>query len=157
MSWRGVFTAAIVTGAVTSIGAVACVTSANRCVDGYVYVEEYKACAPVAGASTDAAPAASDAASNSTSDAAAEGLGVACGADPDCAGKRASYCLKSPLAPTDPGVCSVPQCSAIDCGSEHACCDCGGAQVPELQAWPRGVCVPRSDSSTVQSFGCVCQ
>lgn len=143
-------------------GGAACVTSENRCVEGFEFVSTYKACVPVADASaTDASSvdgAAADGGDGGDGGAAisASGLGDSCGGDPDCAGKKASYCLKDPLAPSDPGICSVPQCTATDCGEQHRCCDCGSAAVPELQAWPRGVCLPSDQVSTVQSFGCVC-
>jgi hypothetical protein len=141
-----------------SVAFTACVTSENRCPAGYEYVPAYNACAEKsdagADAASDAAPPATDAASQSDADTG--GLGTSCTRDPDCAGKKASYCLKSPLSPDDPGVCSIPQCTATDCGDGYSCCDCSSAAVPELKAWPRGICIPRSDVSSVQAFGCVC-
>lgn len=165
MNWRGVSCAVALTGAFTSVGALtigaaACITSTNRCLPGYHYVAQYKACFPDEDASADASS--TDGSARLEGDAAAngdgaEGLGDSCTGDPDCAGKKASYCLKSPTAPTQPGVCSVPQCALGDCGSTFECCDCSHAARPELQAWPNGVCVPKANSSTVESFGCVCQ
>ena len=149
-------------GAVLFIGLVACVTDSNRCVPGLVYAPALKACVADNDGSVDAstdATVASDgeATSEGGADAASSGLGTACGGDPECAGHRASYCLKNPSAPSDPGICTIPQCSAADCGADYACCDCGNASVDALKSLPRGVCFPRAQVSAVQPIGCVCQ
>lgn len=146
-----------------AVASAACISEKDRCLPGFVYASQYHACLAEVDASADAS---SDAASEAASpaDAGADaadaggtpGLGAACQSSSDCTGK-ASYCLKSPLAPSDPGVCSVPQCTPADCGSDYACCDCGNSSIPDLKSWPRGVCVPHSDTSTVQPLGCTCQ
>jgi hypothetical protein len=158
MKEYGARDAVVVALSFASVAVAACVTSENRCPAGYDYVPAYNACAAEArdasaDATSDASTPVSDAAQ---SDGGASGLGTACGGDPDCAGKKASYCLKDPLSPDDPGVCSVPQCSPSDCGDSYDCCDCGSAAVPQLQSWPRGICVPRESVESAKSFGCVC-
>jgi hypothetical protein len=140
---------------------VACVTDANRCVAGLRYAPEYDACLPASSPAADggAAPAVTDAAPDAASPdgaAAASALGAACSASSDCAG-RASYCLKDPTAaPTDPGICSIPQCTASDCTDGYACCDCSGAALASLLAWPAGVCAPSANGSTLTALGCTC-
>jgi hypothetical protein len=137
-----------------------CVTDTNRCLPGYVYAPQYDACMMPG----DAAPAplqTADAAAPDGSDDAGSaddsGLGASCADDSSCTGK-ASYCLKDPTAaPTDPGVCSIPQCTAADCTSAYSCCDCSGGLIAALQAWPVGVCAPASNKTTLVSFGCNCQ
>jgi hypothetical protein len=138
---------------------VACLSDKDRCLPGYVYLASYGACQEVADAaadaeaSVDAAPA-SDGGGEAGGDG-GTGLGDPCQDNASCTSK-ASYCLKNPQPPSDPGMCSIPQCTAADCGSTYACCDCGNAGLPDLKSWPRGVCVPRSNTSTLQSFGCTC-
>jgi len=154
-----------------------CVTSANRCLSGYRYAPQYDACLQdtdgggedaaidaAIDAATDAAIDASDArveaATTPSSDAsdASAGLGRACQSSADCTGGRATYCLKDPTqSPTDPGICSIPQCTASECTSAYGCCDCSAALITGLKAWPDGVCVPAADVTTVEQFGCKCQ
>ncbi|MGH7440119.1 MAG: hypothetical protein ACRENE_30885 [Polyangiaceae bacterium] len=139
----------------------ACVTDSNRCPPGYVYTATYDACLQQAtrgdgGASTEAG-AASEAGGGDASSAGDGGLGASCNASSDCP-SSASYCLKDPTAaPTDPGVCTIPGCTAAACGSDYSCCDCTAGLVSALMAWPRNVCAPASNKSTLVQFGCTCQ
>jgi hypothetical protein len=151
--------------AMVTLGAplAACVTESNRCLPGYVYAPQYDACLQAADGGGDAAvvPDAGAMASAeggaTTSAEGGAGLGASCGGNADCSGK-ASYCLKDPTAaPTDPGICSVPMCTASDCGSSYACCDCSAAPNADLMAWPAPVCVPADNKTTLVAFGCKCQ
>jgi hypothetical protein len=147
--------------AMVALGApvTACVTESNRCLPGYVYAPQYDACLQIADAGADAAIA-TDAGSPAPDGALADGsagLGASCTASSDCSGK-ASYCLKDPTAaPTDPGICSIPMCTAADCGGSYACCDCSAAPNADLMAWPAPVCVPADNETTLVAFGCKCQ
>jgi hypothetical protein len=146
-----------------------CVTSSNRCPSGYEYSSQYDTCF-AADAGSDAGAASKDAAPPSTSDAGAlsddggdggvsaqsTGLGNSCNADSDCTG-TASYCLKSPLAPSSPGYCTITHCTPATCTSAYGCCDCTASSVSQLQAYPPGFCAPTSDESELTSFGCTCQ
>lgn len=161
MKTRGVMHALAALSFAAALGGAACVTSDNRCLPGFHFVGTYNACMEDPDAADDAA---SDASSGDASpsgddggDASASGLGASCDGDGDCAGKKASYCLKDPTAPNDPGVCSVPQCTASDCGSDYSCCDCSAAVIDVLKTWPHGVCIPRENVTGAQSYGCVCQ
>ena len=75
-------------------------------------------------------------------------FGTTCTADEDCTGE-VDFCLISPFAPNDPGVCTLENCSAEDCPDTFRCCDCSslGLQV---------ACVPEEDAGMVQAFGCSC-
>jgi hypothetical protein len=147
-------------------GQAACVTSANLCLPGYVYSSQYDACLLVGGdaddgdAAPDAAPVddgMSYAAASDAANAGDGGLGSACNTSSDCPG-QASYCLKDPTAAaTAPGICSIPNCTAADCTSAYSCCDCTGAALSSLTAWPKNVCAPSGDQSTLVAFGCSCQ
>ena len=160
-------------GALTAlvVPLVACVTDTNRCPPGLTYDPQYDACleppgsgdAQVEAASTtDAAPAPPDGGDASpdaaaSGDAGDTGLGNSCNADSDCTG-QASFCLKDPTAaPTDPGICSIPGCSAAECTSAYSCCDCTAGLLSALMAWPKNVCAPASNKSTLVQFGCTCQ
>lgn len=140
----------------------ACVTDANKCVPGYVYDPAYDAClqqvAPSdGGASSGDAGAASEGGGGDAASSGEGGLGASCNADSDCP-SPATFCLKDPTAaPTDPGICTIPGCTAAACGSAYSCCDCTAAVVSALMAWPRNVCAPQSNKSTLQQFGCTCQ
>ena len=155
-------TAAIL--AMVALGAplTACVTDSNRCYPGFVYAPQYDACLQIAGGASDAG-APPDARASASDGAAAEGgdggagLGNSCNGNSDCSG-QASYCLKDPTAaPTDPGICTIPMCTAAECGSSYSCCDCSAAANPDLMAWPAPVCVPSDNKTTLVAFGCKCQ
>lgn len=139
----------------------ACVTDSNRCLPGFVYAPQYDACLQLVDAGPDGAVAPDGgAAAPDGAPAAGEGgagLGNACNGSGDCAG-QASYCLKDPTAaPTDPGICSIPMCTAAECGSAYSCCDCSAAPNADLMAWPAPVCVPSDNETTLVAFGCKCQ
>ena len=140
----------------------ACVTDANKCVPGYVYDPAYDAClaqsAPDDGGATSGdAGAPSEGGGGDAAPSDAGGLGASCNSDSDCP-SPATFCLKDPTAaPTDPGICSIPGCTASACGSAYACCDCTAALVSALTAWPKNVCAPASNKSTLVQFGCTCQ
>jgi hypothetical protein len=155
--------------AMVALGAplAACVTDSNRCLPGFVYAPQYDACVPIAdagpvGVAPDAGGTAPDGGASSGDGAPSSGdggvgLGNSCDGNGDCAG-RASYCLKDPTAaPTDPGICSIPMCTAAECGSAYACCDCSAAPNADLMAWPAPVCVPGDNETTLVAFGCKCQ
>ena len=141
-----------------------CVTDANRCLPGFTYSAGYDAClanaGPSDGGSESSTEAASPADGSSAGDAGAggdSGLGIACMASSNCAG-AANYCLKDPTAPsTSPGFCSIPGCTAAECGSAYACCDCTAAVIAALSAWPKNLCAPAANKSTLVQFGCTCQ
>lgn len=141
----------------------ACVTDANKCPPGYVYASAYDACLVQAvpsdgGASPGDAGVASEGGGSSDAAPSAEGgLGASCNADSDCP-SPATFCLKDPTAaPTDPGICTIPGCTAAACGSAYSCCDCTAALISALMAWPKNVCAPQSNKSTLVQFGCTCQ
>jgi|HubBroStandDraft_2_1064218.scaffolds.fasta_scaffold06316_2 hypothetical protein len=147
---------------------VACVTNSNLCLPGYVYSSQYDACLQVGGdaddggddasameAATDAAVAADGGAADSS--AGDGGLGSSCNSSSDCPA-QASYCLKSPTAAASaPGICTIPGCTAAECGSGYSCCDCTSSSLAPLAAWPKNVCAPSSDDSDLVAFGCTCQ
>jgi|HubBroStandDraft_6_1064221.scaffolds.fasta_scaffold351949_2 hypothetical protein len=149
----------------------ACVTDSNRCYPGFVYAPQYDACLELGdggsdggstldagggGSTLDAGAAVSDGATAEGGEGGA-GLGNSCNGNGDCAG-QASYCLKDPTAaPTDPGICTIPMCTAADCGSSYSCCDCSAAGNADLMAWPAPVCVPGDNKTTLVAFGCKCQ
>jgi hypothetical protein len=146
----------------------ACVTNSNLCLPGYVYSSQYDACLLVGGdaddggddaapeATTDAVGAA-DAGASDASAAGDSGLGSSCNSSTDCTG-QASYCLKDPTAAASaPGICSIPGCTAAECTSAYSCCDCTGSSFSPLAAWPKNVCAPASNQSSLVAFGCTCQ
>ena len=137
------------TGALLALAAchVACVTNSNLCLPGYVYSSQYDACLAIGGdAEADAGSAAGDA-----------GLGSSCNTSSDCSG-QASYCLKDPTAsPSAPGICTIPGCTAAECTSAYSCCDCTQASLSSLTAWPKNVCTPSSNETTLVALGCTCQ
>jgi hypothetical protein len=136
-----------------------CVTDSNRCLPGYVYAPQYDACMQLGDGGAALAPDGAMSAEASEDAPAPDdsGLGAACADDTACSG-RASYCLKDPTAaPTDPGICSIPSCTAADCTTGYSCCDCTAALISGLQAWPANVCAPASNETTLVAFGCKCQ
>jgi hypothetical protein len=153
-------------GALVALAAplVACVTDANRCLPGFTYAPSYDACledaVPGDGgseASPEAATLASDAGAVDSPSSGDSGLGNSCNSNADCGG-AASFCLKDPTAsPTDPGICSIPGCTSSACGSAYSCCDCTAALISALTAWPKNVCAPAGNESTLVQFGCTCQ
>jgi hypothetical protein len=136
---------------------VACVTDSNRCVPGYVYAPQYDGCLAIGDDAGDAAaPDGAGPTDGGGGGGGDGGLGDSCHADSDCTG-QASYCLKDPTAaPTDPGICSIPGCTAAECGSAYSCCDCTGAVLSSLAAWPKNVCAPIADKSQLTPLGCNC-
>lgn len=145
---------------------VACVTNSNLCLPGYVYSSQYDACLQVGGDADDgsdaatteaAAAAAADGSAPDSGSAADGGLGSSCNSSSDCPG-QASYCLKDPTAAASAaGVCTIPGCTAAECGSGYSCCDCTGSSLAPLAAWPKNVCTPASNQSELVAFGCTCQ
>jgi hypothetical protein len=158
----------------SALALAACVTDSNRCLPGFEYAPQYDACLALDGGADGsvASEAASPAAEAGPSDAnkadadkdkmdkadagdAGTGLGDTCNASSDCTG-TANYCLKSPTAPTGPGNCSITPCTAADCTSAYACCDCSAASLPALQSYPPGVCIPSADETQLTALGCKC-
>jgi len=153
--------------ALATLVQVGCVTSSNRCVPGYTYDPKWDACLAPPDGGDDAGAAPDAGAAESDQDAApveggeagpvtASDLGASCNASSDCSG-AANYCVKSPTAPTSPGYCSPTGCTAAECTSSYACCDCTSSAVAALKAFPAGVCVGTSEKATVLAFGCTCQ
>jgi hypothetical protein len=153
--------------AIASPSLAACVTESNRCTPGFKYAPQYDACLQE-GVDADGGIASDGADTVNANDALADaapvtdagggdsGLGNACNASSDCTG-RASFCLKDPTAdPTDPGICSIPGCTAADCTSGYSCCDCTAAVLASLTAWPAAVCAPSANTSTLTAVGCKC-
>jgi hypothetical protein len=157
------------TGALLALAAchVACVTNSNLCLPGYVYSSQYDACLAIGGdaeadagaddAATEAATATDGGMSDAGSAAGDAGLGSSCNTSSDCSG-QASYCLKDPTAsPSAPGICTIPGCTAAECTSAYSCCDCTQASLSSLTAWPKNVCTPSSNETTLVALGCTCQ
>jgi hypothetical protein len=150
----------------TALTLAACVNNSNLCPTGFVYDSQYDACLVVdagsGGGDAGADPATTTITpeAGSTADAAADdassGLGATCNASSDCTG-AATYCLKSPTAPTDPGICTFTSCTQAECTSAYSCCDCTAASLPPLQALPKGICAPSADEAQLTAFGCSCQ
>jgi hypothetical protein len=142
----------------------ACVTESNRCTAGFTYAPQYDAClqdavAADGGGGNDGAgnqDVATGADAAAADGAPESGLGNACAASADCGG-RASFCLKDPTAdPADPGICSIPGCTAADCAGAYSCCDCTSAVLASLTTWPAGVCAPSASASSLTGLGCTC-
>ncbi len=88
-----------------------------------------------------------------------EGLGDVCWTDTDCAAFAATgydFCLLDPTDPTVEGMCTLPDCTASDCGGEFQCCDCGDFTLPSMgwtEPWAAPCCV---DPGTAGLLGAVC-
>jgi hypothetical protein len=136
-----------------------CITDENRCPDGLLWVPEYSGCVEPAeagdGEASTQVEAGGDSLAESSSEAAQDsGLGTSCSGDPVCAGKKASYCLKDPQNPSADGVCSIPNCTAADCGDTYTCCDCHGST---LLNWPGPMCAPIDRKSQLTGvLNCTC-
>jgi len=87
-------------------------------------------------------------------DAAVEdnGLGTPCADDTDCADLEAAACALNPMAPDDPGYCTIEDCVAEDCTGDYQCCDCSASSMVD------GVfCASAEDASMVGAYGCTCE
>ena len=126
----------------------------DRCSGGLVWDEKVKLCHP--GTETDGDTASetdsTDSGENDTSLDAGDGtavtFGTPCTDDVSCTGE-VDLCLKNPLAPNDPGICTLENCTADDCPDTFLCCDCGslGAEI---------ACMPEAEAGTAEMFGCSC-
>lgn len=96
------------------------------------------------------APPATDAAtSDETDDAGTSStFGTLCNGDEECSGE-VDFCLFNPMAPNDPGMCTLENCKAEDCPDAFECCDCTSLKLPTA-------CVRETDASTLIMFGCTC-
>jgi hypothetical protein len=85
------------------------------------------------------------------------GLGTLCMASNDCASAAdgAVVCLLDPTHPSNPGVCTIPNCSKGQCGPSFTCCNC--AQTPAAQVLTTPMCVASSEAATLEGVGCLCQ
>jgi hypothetical protein len=84
------------------------------------------------------------------------GLGASCGAQADCAGKQASYCVISPVPGQFDSFCSIPSCTASTCtGQYDACCDCSTSSIPQLSSW-KNLCFSADIGAALRPYGCTC-
>jgi hypothetical protein len=85
----------------------------------------------------------------------ASGLGGSCASSTSCAGQPADYCLVSPTG-SFPSFCTLTHCTAAECGSSYTCCDCTASALPQLTAFPPGICVLPMTAAALPSYGCTC-
>jgi hypothetical protein len=132
------------------------ITDADRCSEGRVWSKQYQGCLdPPTDSST--GDAGDDAGTVGQPDSGTTELGATCSSDNDCKGATATTCLLDPTAPTSPGMCTIPNCTAADCGgTDFHCCDC--TQSPVLSSlWTAPVCVPVANVATLSSIACTCE
>lgn len=100
-----------------------------------------------------------DADSDADTDGPPTGLGETCQDDEDCVGFDAANCVKNPLAPAEPGYCTVVDCEADDCPDPYACCDCRDSTSPLLPAdYKRKACLGTKEANLAKSIGkCPCE
>ena len=153
----------IIVTAIVAITAGCTVDDDERCVDGYVWNDVEKACLlPIdtsaaddtvsetvqgedTGTSTD---------SSTGSDSEPEiGLGETCVDDNSCSGYQANYCLLDPSAPSNPGICTILNCTAGGCGGQFTCCDCAKSPFVTL---PGPICAPNSNVADLSQALCEC-
>lgn len=94
-------------------------------------------------------------AGESGAESGASGLGEPCTTSTDCSGLAADYCLVSPNAGFE-SFCTFTHCTASECGSDHACCDCSKSSVSLVSAFPPGVCVLPMTAAALPALGCTC-
>ena len=132
---------------------IACsIEDEDRCADGYSWDEEFRICKE-----DSALPPATGGSKNEggAGGAGSAELGTACESEEDCAASEdATFCLKSPLAPSDPGICTIPDCTADACDGDYLCCDC--STVTQL-AWPGPLCVLNDRLDQLEGAGCSCE
>lgn len=137
--------------------ATACgIDESERCPEGYVWHSQYQGCLgpEPAGGAAGIAGAAGDAAG---AEANPGELGASCREDGDCATGPATTCLLDPTAPSDPGMCTIADCTAEDCGgTDYQCCDCT-TSVALRGTWLLPVCAPSSRTRTLSGVGCSCE
>jgi hypothetical protein len=133
-------------------------SESDRCKGGLVWDEAVKLCRvqvvdsgdePGTGDTSvpDAGPDAGEDTGEDTSDDAAT-FGTPCTGNEECLGEI-NFCLTNPLAPGDPGICTIENCTAGDCPEAYRCCDCS--------IWGAAVaCMPEENASTAAASGCTC-
>ena len=142
------------------------VTDNERCSEGRVWSPQFNGCIDAVGGASGGTSAAGGktveggaseggaSQASGTSDT-TNNLGAACTKDDDCSGGIATFCLLSPSAPTDPGMCTISNCNAAACGTQLDCCDCSASPILKT-VWPKPVCVPTSNVAAVTGIGCSC-
>ena len=144
----------VLVGAFTglSLGVGCSIDDDDRCADGFVWDDEFRVCLEDAGG-TGGSGGSDPGGGGSTGD---PELGSSCVSDDDCDGAEddATYCLLDPRNPSDPGVCTIPDCTADACGDDYSCCDCGSV---DLVDWPAPLCLLSDRSSQLEGIGCTCE
>jgi hypothetical protein len=113
--------------------------SSDRCSETQVYDQASQACVCPAGSpplGTGCVPCAVG--DTRPACGGAEGFGLACASDADCAGHEASTCLKLQA----PFTCVVTGCATApdSCTNGHACCDLASLGVPLTLCLPADSC-----------------
>lgn len=126
------------------------VADEDRCVDGYYWAEEYLSCLPDPEGDTDTETGTDDPDAGPDDGGTELGLGEECSGDPDCASFEADYCITNPMAPDDPGYCTIESCVAADCPDGWQCCDCTGL------GWVQA-CMDDANATTAAAYGCTCE
>jgi hypothetical protein len=148
-------------------------SDSDRCSEGRVWVEAYSGCVepdqiPGAGGEnpTGAAGQAGQAGTPTGSDEGGSagatdvpndtGLGASCPDTSACTSADATFCLKDPLNPTAPGICTIANCTSEACGEAFDCCDCtSSVLLGSVLTAP--VCAPLSNVSDLTTLaGCTC-
>lgn len=78
------------------------------------------------------------------------GIGSECTEDKPCTDEEADFCLTSPMAPGEPGICTVKDCAPGDCPAGYKCCNCTGSSVMDVVA-----CIPEDDVAFFEDY-CTC-
>lgn len=141
-----------------------CLSDSNRCAPGLVLDRDNYACIMAAAAAggepstpaTGGEPSTAGSGSEPEGGAGnqASGLGASCASDEECTGPDATFCLKNPLMPSEPGTCTIIGCSPGTCGADYTCCDCSalGAQSP----FPEPGCIADVDLPRIEAY-CDCK
>jgi hypothetical protein len=154
------------------------INASERCAEDRTWNSDYKGCwippdttagAPASAGQTsggDAAAGRSSGGGGAGGDSSAAGasstrpnnLGASCKKDADCTEGLAGVCLIDPNAPSDPGVCTIPNCTAADCGTDFRCCDCTTSPLLAT-TWKVPVCapVPNVAKLTSAAVKCTCE
>jgi hypothetical protein len=135
----------------------------DRCPSGYFWKDDYMSCLPIVDSGTDTdtdtdtdtgtdgdTDTENDGGSLDDSGAPKPGFGIECTDESACEDYLADYCIVSPLAPTEPGYCTVENCSASDCPDGWQCCDCTAL------TWVKA-CMDDENAATAASLKCTCE
>lgn len=135
-----------------ALGQVGCtIADEDRCVEGYEWSQQYLSCLLVEDDDTDTGEDTDEDDGGSSGDGSVElGLGEECTESTECADYTADYCIISPMAPSEPGYCTIEDCIASDCPSGWQCCDCTGL------GWVQA-CMDDANATTAATYGCTCE